>query len=408
MTLVRNHQQQLSGNKLLALLVAIIFMASCSPKVTKPVVEKQPAKPSIEEPVIKKITQANVSVFIPFELNKFNLKTLTKSQVEKADMSLDFYQGLLMGIDSAANGGLNFKVNVYDTKDAVSEVVKLTKKEAVQNSHLFIGPIFPDGIKAMSAYSKLNKIPMVSPLAASKPTEFNNPYLVSVINAIDAHGVAIADYIAKHYDAEESIVVLINTQKSSDLQLANPIKERFKVKHPKFVVQEYSSTHVLETKMQKGKRYAVIMCSDDSKFVIPSLTKLYRLKTASSYPIQVFGHPNWQKQSYNVDQLQNLQTIVSTSNYINYTDKSVINFVKIYREKYEIEPSEFAFKGFDVGFYFGKLLNKYGASYFDYLLKETYKGLNNDFKFGYDAEFGFYNKHLMLLQYKNLSLQEVN
>ncbi len=408
MTLVRNHQQLLSGNKLLALILGITLLAACSPKITKPVVDKQPAKPSIKEPAIKKIEQANVSIFIPFELHKFNLKTVNKAQIGKADMALDFYQGVLMGIDSASNAGLNFKLNVYDTKDEVSEVAKLIKKEAVKNSHLLIGPIFPDGVKAMSAFAKANQIPMVSPLAASKPSEFANPYLISVINSIDEHGKGIADYIAKHYDAEETIVVLINTKKASDLQLANPIKERFASKHPKFIVQDFSSAYVLETKMQKGKRYAVIMCSDDTKFVTPSLTKLHRLKTAASYPIQVFGHPNWLKQTYNVDQLQQLQTVVSTSHHINYKEKAVINFVKAYRDRYEIEPSEFAFKGFDVGFYFGKLLNKYGASYFDYLIKEQHKGLNNDFKFGYDAEFGFYNKHLMLLQYKDLSLVEIN
>src|SRR6218665_717075 len=124
MILVRNRQQLLSGNKLFCLLV-----------------------------------------FIPFQLNQYNLKTVTKTQIGKADMALDFYQGLMLGIDSAANEGLSFKVNVFDSRDDNSQLAALSKREAVKASNLMIGPIFPDGIKYMTTFSEANKIPIVSPLA---------------------------------------------------------------------------------------------------------------------------------------------------------------------------------------------------------------------------------------------------
>lgn len=406
MILVRNRQQLSSGNKLFSLLAFIAVLASCSPKITKPVATA-PAKP-VEQKSVAKFTQGNVSVFVPFQLNKFNLKTVTKAQIGKADMALDFYQGLMLGIDSAANEGLNFKVNVFDSRDDNSQLAALSKREAVKASHLLIGPVFPDGLKYMSTFSETNKMPIISPLAASKPSEFNNPYLISIVNNIDQHGAKVADYIAKQYKSDQTIVVLINTKKSSDEQFAAPIKKQFAEKYPSFLVQEFSSTYVLETKMVKGKKYAVIVCADDASFVAPSLTKLHRLKNIAAYPIQVFGHPNWAKQTYNIEQLQNLQTIVSSSYHIDYKSKKVIDFIKAYRVKYEFEPTEYAFKGFDVGFYFGKLMAKHGAAYVDFLIKENYKGLHNDFKFGYDAETGFYNENLILLAYKNMSLSPVD
>ena len=407
MTLVRNRQQLLSGNKLLGLLAIITVLASCSPKIKKPVTTTVPAKPVIEKPATK-FTQANISVFIPFRLNQFNLKTATKTQIGKADMAIDFYQGIMLGIDSAANGGLNFKVNVFDTRDDNSQLALLVKKEAVQTSNLLIGPVFPDGIKYMTAFSEANKMPLISPLAASKPSEFNNPYLISVVNDIETHGVKIADYIAKQYKAEQTVVVLINTKKSSDEAFASPIKKQFAAKYPNFTIQEFSSTYVLETKMMKGKRYVVVMCSDDAPFVAPSLTKLYRLKTVAGYPIQVFGHPNWAKQTYNINQLQSLQTVISSSYHVDYKSKKTIDFIKEYRAKYNFEPTEYAFKGFDIGFYFGKLLAKHGIKYSDFLIKEKYKGLHNDFDFGYDAQYGYFNQHLMMLQYKDTALLQVD
>lgn len=408
MILVLNRQQLLSGNKLFFFFVFLSVFAACTPKVIRPVVKKVPPtqKPAIVEKPKAKFTQGNISVFVPFRLNQFNLKTVTKAQMAKADMPIDFYQGLMLGIDSAAKTGLNFKVNIFDSRDDNSQMNGLMKREAVKTSNLLIGPVFPDGIKYMTGFSEANKLPLISPLAASKPSDFNNPYLISVVNSIDEHGSSIADFIAKKFKAEETIVVLINTKKSSDEQFAAPIRSRFIQEHPNFLVQEFTSTYVFETKMVKGKKYAVVLCSDDAPFVSPSLTKLYRLKnlTNDSYDIQLFGHPNWAKQTYNIDQLQNLNTILTSSYHIDYKSRMVINFIKHYRTKYEFEPTEYSFKGFDIGFYFGKLLAKHGTEYVDFVVKERYKGLHNDFDFGYDAEYGFYNKHLRMLQYKNSTL----
>ena len=443
MILVRNRQQLLSGNKhklkprkqvvvflidmiggflkifsfktlrfyavnsyILLTITFIAVLASCSPKITKPVV-KTPAKP-VEQKTIAKFTQGNISVFVPFQLNKYNLRTVTKAQIGKADMAVDFYQGLMMGIDSAANEGLNFKVNVFDTRDDNSQLAGLIKREAVKSSNLIIGPVFPEGIKYMTGFSEMNKLPLISPLAASKPSEFNNPYLISIVNDIETHGKRIADYIAKENKAEQTIVVLINTKKSSDEAFARPIKSQFATKYTNFTIQEFTSTYVFETKMIKGKKYVVVVCSDDAAFVAPSLTKLYRLKNTNDYPIQVFGHPNWAKQTYNIDQLQSLQTVLSSSYHVDYKSKKAINFIKVYRDKYEFEPTEYAFKGFDIGFYFGKLMAQYGATYTDYLIKEKYKGLTNDFDFGYDAEYGYYNQYLKMLQYKDMALVQVD
>jgi ABC-type branched-subunit amino acid transport system substrate-binding protein len=161
--------------------------------------------------------------------------------------------------------------------------------------------------------------------------------------------------------------------------------------------------------MIKEKEYAVIICSSDAKFVTPSIDKLFKLKNLKSggYDLQLFGHPNWVKQNYNIDQLQDLRTIVSSSYQIDYKSSAVINFIKKYRARYSFEPSEYSFKGFDIGLYFAKLMAKYGPAYIDYLTKEKYIGLHNDFRFEFNPKYGYINTELMLLQYRNLSLTKI-
>lgn len=389
----------------------ILVAAACSPKVNntvkKPGAETNAAKP--EKP-IKRFTQADIALLIPFKLNEINLKTATKAQMDRANMAIDFYQGVKMGIDSAAASGLNFKLEVFDTRDDNSQLATLLKKGSLKNSNLIIGPVFPEGLKYLSTYSVTNDLAMVSPLAASKPSEFNNPKLISIVNNIDQHAVKIADYIADHYQASNSIVVLINPKKTADEQFASPLRARFKQQYPNYVLQEFSSAYAFETRMIKGKKYAVVICSSDLAFVAPSIDKLAKLKNLKTggYDLNLFGHPNWAKQNYNIEQLQNLNTIISSSYHVDYKSAAVISFVKKYRSEFSFEPSEYSFKGFDIGFYFGKLLAKHGESYLDYLIREKYKGLHNNFEFEYNPQYGYVNKDLMLLQFKNLNLMVVD
>lgn len=394
------------------LMLLVLFLAACSPKVRT--TKKDTAKPKEKEKpeekkLTKKFSQANVSLLVPFKLNELHLKTATKSDIEKFAMPIDFYQGFRMGLDSAAAAGLNFKLNVFDTQDDNAHILSLFKNERFKQSNLIIGPVFPDGLKYISNYSKENNSTIVSPLAASNPAEFNNPNLISIVNNIEIHGERIGAYLSKNFNPTNTIVVIINPKKTEDEAFAAPIRAYLR-ENSKFLVQEYASAFTFETKMQKGKKYAIVVTSSDRTFVLPTIEKLYKLKNLASggYSIDLFGHPNWVKQNYPTDKVQALNTIITSSYKIDYKNASVISFIKKYRYKHGFEPGEYAFKGFDVGYYFGKLLSDHGEEYREYLTKEKYKGLHNTFSFIHDEKLGYINTSLMLLKYKNFALEIVN
>ncbi|MNI43029.1 hypothetical protein D3C73_973460 [compost metagenome] len=105
--------------------------------------------------------------------------------------------------------------------------------------------------------------------------------------------------------------------------------------------------------------------------------------------------------------MQDLNTIISSSYKIDYKNSAVTTFIKKYRYQYGFEPGEYAFKGFDIGYYFGRLLTTYGEDYKDYIVKDRYKGLHNHFSFIHDEKLGYINTSLMLLKFKNFALNIV-
>lgn len=408
-----NNNTMILKRKYWFLVFLTLILAACSPKLTP--VKTETTKPvekekTAEKKSIKKFSQASIALLIPFKLNDVNLKSMSKADVEKYAMPIDFYQGFKLGLDSVAASGSNFKLNVYDTQDDNAHIGSLYKLDNFRKSNLVVGPVFPEGVKYITNYSKLNNVPVVSPLAASEPADFNNPNLISIVNNIDLHAKKIAGYIAKTFNAANTIIVIINPKKTDDEQFASPFRKYFQSQtNNKFIVQEYASAFTFETKMIKGKQYAVVITSSDRAFVLPTIEKLYKLKNlpAGGYALSLFGHPLWSKQNYPTDKLQALNTVISSSYKVDYRNSNVVNFVKSYRKKYGFEPGEYAFKGFDEGFYFGKLMATYGEDYLEYLTKEKYKGLHNNFIFVHDEQLGYINTSLMLLKYKNFALNVI-
>lgn len=408
MILVQNHLRLLSGNKLWCLIFACFCLSACSPRIRTGKSPKKPAKETTQDKKEeKKFTEAGITLMMPLKLNTVKATTGTKADLEQSAMSLDFYQGFKMGIDSAAAKGMNFKLTVLDTRDDDKHLGYLIGSDQLKGSNLVVGPVFPDGLKYMSAYSIQNDLPMVSPLAASQPAEFNNPNLISLVNNIDLHAEKIGQFISKNYEPSRSEVVLISTKKPADELLAVPFRSYFtEGRGNLFHFSEYSSVFSMESQMVAGKKYLVLVTSADRAFVVATIDKLAKMKLNGSQ-LELFGHPNWSKQNYNTEKLQSLKTRITTSYYVDYKNQDVIRFVRNYRRLNQLEPGEFAFKGFDTGYYFGMLFASHGSSYLKYLTKTNYKGLQNSFHFIKDEKLGYINTSLFLLEFKNYALTPV-
>jgi ABC-type branched-subunit amino acid transport system substrate-binding protein len=412
MILVPNRLRLLSGNNFLILLSMLILLSACSKKITapKPVDIPSPAERDIQKEIVpvKKKIDHSIALLLPFELNSINLKTAVRKDVAKADLAIDFYQGFKLALDSLITNGHNFNLQVFDTQSQETRVVNLAMASSVRSNDLIIGPVFPEAIKTFADFSELGETLQVSPLAASMPVEFNNPGLVTVNNTIDQHGQKIAEFIYLNYKPELVNLVLINTQKTEDAKFSSYFKSSLaKMSGGKFRIIERPTAIAIESYLDPAKNNLVIIASADRLFLLPTIDKLYKLVN-QKYSIELFGHPNWIKAKYlSQEKMQALKSRISTSYFVNYKAQNVKNFIARYRDEYGIEPSEYSFKGFDIGYYFGGLLEKYGKDYADHLDDSVYQGLHTIFKFSRDPKLGYINRELILLRYNNFELQPV-
>lgn len=409
MILVPNRRLRLNGSRLVIVFMALM-VASCSKKTTPVIsVPSKPNPTAKEKPVIesaKKVEIRSVALLLPFHLDRINPRSADLKELRKADLAIDFYQGVKLALDSLSKEGYNFKLQVFDSQEDELHLVNLARAKSVLNNELIIGPVFPESIKIFSELADLQHKLEVSPLAAADPEQFKNPNLVSITNNIGQHGRKVAEFINRNYKPENVNLILINTRSSDDDKFAAPFKGYLtELSKNKFIIKERPNSIGLEEDLSKSKTNLVIIASASRDFVLPTIDRLYKISQSGS-KIEVFGHPYWVKAQFlNAEKMQWLNTRITSSYYIDYKSSRVKSFIARYLKDYGTDPSEYAFKGFDNGYYFGRLLALYGDKYAEHLTEGQYEGLHNNFRFVKDEQAGFLNTELMILKYQGFELQ---
>lgn len=413
MILAPSRLQLLNGSKCLIILSLLALMSACSKKIVPAKPNDVKVPPVSQKPVevrsSKKDINHSIALLLPFELNRINLETAGTKEISKTDLAVEFYQGFKLALDSLSSEGHIFKLQVLDTQDQEARVVNLARAASVRENEVIVVPVFPDAISTFSEFFEKDPSKLiVSPLSASMSGQFKNPNLVTINNNVDQHGWKIADYINRNYKPEMVNIVLVNTRKSEDEKFAAPLKKYItELSGGKFKIIERPNAIGLQSYLSTSKSNLVILTSSDRMLLIPIIDKLYQL-TAVNYRVELFGHPNWVKATFlEGSKMQALKTKLSSSYFVDYKAIEVKYFVARYRDEFGFEPSEFSFKGFDIGYFIGSLLKKYGKDYASHLTQETYNGLHNDFRFSKDPLSGYVNTELMMLVYRALELQPI-
>ncbi len=411
MTLVQNRRLRLSGSKLIAVFAVLFFAVSCAPKLkvlkpggtegkTNPTKNEKPeesAATNEEKGNTSKAIVRNISLLLPFELNKANPAAPGLNDVNRASMALDFYQGFKEALDEQAAMGANFHLNVLDSRDDVGQIRRIGSSPAINGSDLIVGPVYPQEITAFAARTDTSQALQVSPLAASRPTQFNNPHLVSLTASIDQHISALAFRLIKDHRSEEKLILVDAPGDDDSQKFIPPLDSAIRAQSKGLLTPILlDGASINEASLQLQEKNVIVSGSANKYNVATLLEKLASLHEGG-FQIQLFGHPNWAKLDLNDDYLKQLNTRITASFYVDERAENVKAFVQKYTKKYQVVPTEFAYKGYDAGAFFGQLLHKYGRNYASHLTQENYRGLHNLFKFAYNPQWGYSNTNIMLL-----------
>ncbi len=349
----------------------------------------------------KKYTGGSIALVLPFQLDRVASSSLSEEDVKRSALALDFYQGFQLGLQQVAKSDKRFELQVLDSRDNAGHNANLAASQEIKDATLIVGPVYPAEIKAFSSNRDLNaSVLQVNPLAATMPTEFNLPNLVSVTPPISIHMRAVSAELAKNFH-EGDVVVIYNTANSDHQQFIQGFPADIKERIPQAEIVSISSASQLNDRLTSGVRYHVITGTTDRNQLKSLLNVMDQKSLEENIDFRIYGHPLWNRIDFSsYSNFTFYRPVITSESHLNELSSATRNFQSAYKAAYGITPSDHAYKGFDSGTYFGNLLQKYGRDYAEHLTKETFEGLYSNYKFNRNDRWGYVNFGVNLLEYR--------
>jgi hypothetical protein len=400
---VLNHRQQLSGNKFKFYLVG--FLLCLSQFSSAQIFEANKYNRDffdVDKPEKDFLT---VTLVLPFYLDVLQAGSVNfeSESFKSRSIGFDYYQGLKLAFDSLTNFGLRTKINIVDSEKPGLSYSSADVAQMLNESDAIIGPIVPDKFLQASVFTQINPIPTFSPLSPQDLLRFNNPYLISLTPTLKHHAWAMAKHIYKNAKGKSVLIIENPSSKNNKLnKVLTEYLDSIKVKYTRvYIKQDNPSFSMLEKGIKEAMNEPVIInTSLDSKYLN---TFFQYLSTDSTLSMSLYTHPNIDKlEGFDFSRLMAYKTYTTSSFFYDEDNPEFSSLYRHYIETYHQYPNEQALKGFQFGWFLGRLFLKYNTNYF--------KNLNDDNsnvfpKYSFLIEnFMLHNAHVEVLQWKNFNM----
>ena len=347
-------------------------------------------------------------LLLPFNMPNIEGDTLntTAMRLKKdkfLNMTLDFYSGALMAIDSAKQIGLSIDVKIYDSQETknTSNVAAIIKENNLENSDAVVGPFYLTNVEKTAELLNVNQVPVISPLSKDIGNSFSNLY--QTIPTATAVKNAMFDYMRAKGG---NIIAVVDKKKESMIQF---IKETHKdVKFSVLAENGGLSPENLKSLFVKDKMNYVVMETGNTGMIKSIMTTM--LSAMATYKVQlVILEPNetLDTDEINFVNLTKLKLMYPSVTRENESPEALI-FEKEYKKKNKIFPSAFATRGFDITFDTMMRLSQ-DKTYQETANTTATEQVDNKFEYYKKEDGGYTNKGVYILYYDtDLTIKEAN
>lgn len=317
-------------------------------------------------------------LYIDSAFNGYTYKLGNSSLPKYLLPGLDFYNGVMLAVDSLNKEHAPLEVWVYDTKKAGTNIVSIVKELEYLNFSLIIASVNNAAEqKVISEFSFNKNIPVISATYPNDAGLNSNPFFIMVNSTLKTHVEAIYKYAQQNYVIGKMLYVTRKGALETKIQGyfaaldALPNKLKYKV-----VELPDSFNPEALTAFMDSTRQNIIICGSVNE-TFGNLVA-HTLNNATSYRSVAVGMPTWD--IINPATVKNIELVYSTPYNYSRTDRFGKSLIKQYKDRYQGRPSDMAFKGFESLYHFSKLMLENKANFLNNLSDSSYK-IANDYRF---------------------------
>lgn len=358
----------------------------------------------LSKSLIKNNTK-NLVLVLPFNADKVgtNKDVTIQEQLKKdkfLNMTLDFYAGALVAIDSAKKMGLPLKVQIIDSKETnnSSNIVSLVNSGSFNKADVVVGPFFQSNVETLAGMLETSGIPVVSPLSNEKGKPLTNLY--QAMPSTEDVKKKMMDYM---FTNNGNIIAVIDPKKGSSKKY---ITETFPtVKIATLTDSGMPSAESLKAMLDKNRPNYIVLETESTGMVLSTCKTL--ISNLKDYPIQLVSlekNETLEFEEIPLDYLVKLKLLYPSVTRENDTQAASI-FAKNFKKYNNIAPSKFATRGFDVTF--DTILRLFNEDGYKGSVEEVAsEQIENKFNY-ISIDGAYYNKGVYLMYYDtDLTIKE--
>jgi len=392
-----------------------------------------------ENTVIKNLTgSVKVAVMLPFFINENNSRSYVDSTKRDAQGNkiyrevnmdenwiyegslpfLEAYEGILIAVDSLRALGLNIELDVYDIGSDTTELNRLIWSGKLNNVDLIIGPVFSSNLNRMAAYAAERDIPIVSPVPLRDQNIVENrPTLYRVFPSAGISQDIVVRELKSHRASNIVFVysdTLMNDPKTSGFwnrirtaMLTDSVSDTTLITAHYFTGaikkrDTYSGVASFEGLLKPDRENIIILAFTHTPVVSSAFSTLHTL--SRKYDIKVIGYPEiGGQETIEIKYYYDLEVYIPTESHIDFTSPAASSFTSAFRKKFKTEPmaESFAWRGFDIAYYFIGGIASYGREFIKDpgIFNPALLCLDPDFRRDRTSD-GYENRGMFILHYK--------
>ena len=352
------------------------------------------------------IGRKKLALLLPFNIAKMESDTLnTPAMRLKKDkflnMTLDFYSGALMAIDSAKAIGLPVDVSIFDSQETknTSNSANIVQENNLQDSDAIIGPFYQNNLEKTTELLGKNSVPVISPL--SKDVGNASPNLYKSIPNNEVLRDAMFDYMRAKGG---NIIAVVDKKKESVRQYIQTNQKG--VQFAAMLPNGELSVESLKSLFVKNKTNYVVMETSNTRLIKWTINTM--MGAMANFKVQlVILEPNetLDTDEINFEYLTKLKLMYPSITRENESPEAKI-FEKEYRRDNKISPSTYATRGFDLTFDTIMRLSQ-GNTFQETADAFTTEQVDNKFEYYKKEGGGYTNKGIYILYYDtDLTIKE--
>ncbi|NRT16540.1 LysM repeat protein [Flavobacterium sp. 28A] len=337
-------------------------------------------------------------LLLPFNVSKIEGDTINSaySRLKKdkfLNMTLDFYAGALIAIDSAKTLGLPIDVEIYDSQESKnsSNVAAVIRDNKLQNANAIVGPFYQSNAEVAAQAVGLNNVPVISPLSKDVGNAYANLYQAVPSNEV-VKGTMF-DYMRAQ---NGNIMAVVDKKKESILQYLRDNQKN--VPLVAFKDNGSVSAESLKGMLVKDRMNYVVMETANTWMIKTTIAAM--ISAMPAYQVQlVILEPNetLDFEEVKFSNLTKLKLMYPSVIRDCVTPEAAI-FDKKFKSANNIYPSDYATRGFDVTF--DTMMRLVQNVKFEQTVKVAATELvENKFEYYKKEDGGYTNKGVFIMYY---------